>query len=237
MHQTEFIGPVLGVMRAENLEHALRLVNGTEYGLTSGLQSLDEREKKIWMDTIEAGNCYINRGITGAIVRRQPFGGTKGSSFGNGAKAGGPNYLMQFAKPTEVSLPHEMSPVCEEVNKLNHALSKYNLSKEELGIWYASTSSYAFWAKRFEEDHDPSQIIGQDNLLRYRPHKKVRFRIQEGIPLLTFYASLQRQSAAKPISRLAGVIPILPFTFAIICTDFPNSFIWSKKVRNSLLIV
>lgn len=179
MHQTELFGPVLSVMRAKNLEDAIELANDTPYGLTSGLQSLDEREKATWMEKIEAGNCYINRGTTGAVVRRQPFGGTKASSFGNAAKAGGPNYLMQFAKPKEVALPQEKAPVSQEVNNLTQILQKYNLSPEELGVWYASTANYAFWAKRFAEDHDPSKIIGQDNILRYRPHKKVCFRIQD----------------------------------------------------------
>jgi RHH-type proline utilization regulon transcriptional repressor/proline dehydrogenase/delta 1-pyrroline-5-carboxylate dehydrogenase len=179
MHTTELFGPVLSVIRASNFEEAIKIANDTAYGLTSGLQSLDEREKKIWMEKIEAGNCYINRGITGAIVRRQPFGGTKASSFGNGAKAGGPNYLMQFACPREVSLPQEKEAIGDEVNKLASILQKYPLSKEELGIWYASVANYAYWAKRFSEDHDPSKIIGQDNLLRYRPHKRVCFRIQD----------------------------------------------------------
>lgn len=179
MHQTELFGPVLAVIRAKNLEDAIAIANGTKYGLTSGLQSLDEREKEIWMQKIEAGNCYINRGITGAIVRRQPFGGTKESSFGNGAKAGGPNYLMQFAKPHEVSLPQEKDPVCDEVNHLTSIIKKYPLSTEELGIWYASTANYAFFAKRFAEDHDPSRILGQDNILCYRPRKNLCFRIQE----------------------------------------------------------
>lgn len=178
-HKTELFGPVLAVMRAKNLEDALEIANGTPYGLTSGLQSLDEREKQIWMENIEAGNCYINRGTTGAIVRRQPFGGTKASSFGNAAKAGGPNYVMQFARAHEVGLPQEKAPVSEKVNQLTAILQKYDLTKEELGIWYASTANYAFWAKRFAEDHDPSKIIGQDNLLRYRPRKRVCFRIQD----------------------------------------------------------
>ncbi len=179
MHQTELFGPVLGVMRAKNLKHAITLANGTPYGLTSGLQSLDEREIAVWMEHIEAGNCYINRSITGAIVRRQPFGGTKGSSFGHGSKAGGPNYVAQFMVPTQVSLPQDKHPVSEEVNKLTAILQNINLSAEELGLWYASIANYAFWAKRFEQDHDPSKIIGQDNLLRYRPHKKICFRIQD----------------------------------------------------------
>lgn len=179
MHQTELFGPILSVIRAENLEHAIEIANATAYGLTSGLQSLDEREQKMWMEKIEAGNCYINRSTTGAIVRRQPFGGTKGSSFGHGAKAGGPNYVMQFAIAKEVSLPQEKHPLSEEVNNLTTVLQKFNLSAQELGVWYASTANYAFWAKRFAEDHDPSRIIGQDNILRYRPHKKLCFRIQE----------------------------------------------------------
>jgi RHH-type proline utilization regulon transcriptional repressor/proline dehydrogenase/delta 1-pyrroline-5-carboxylate dehydrogenase len=179
MHQTELFGPVLGVMRAKNLKHAIALANGTPYGLTSGLQSLDEREIAIWMDQIEAGNCYINRGITGAIVRRQPFGGTKGSGFGHGAKAGGPNYISQFMIPSQISLPQDKHPVREEVNNLTSILKKIQLTAEELGVWFASIANYAFWAKRFELDHDPSKIIGQDNLLRYRPHKKICFRIQE----------------------------------------------------------
>lgn len=178
MHTTELFGPVLGVMRAKNLQHAIDLANGTPYGLTSGLQSLDEREKKLWMEKIEAGNCYINRGTTGAIVRRQPFGGTKQSSFGNGAKAGGPNYLMQFGHPREVSPPKEKAPLTSEVNNLTSILHHYLNTTEELGIWFASMASYAFWSRHFAEDHDPSKIIGQDNLLRYRPHK-ICLRIQE----------------------------------------------------------
>ena len=72
-HQNELFGPVLGVMRAESLSHAIELANGTKYGLTSGLHSLDEREHTFWIKNIVAGNCYINRGITGAIVQRQPL--------------------------------------------------------------------------------------------------------------------------------------------------------------------
>jgi len=72
------------------------LVNSLDYGLTSGLQSLDEAEQKYWRDHIEAGNLYINRGITGAIVNRQPFGGMKLSAFGGGIKAGGVNYVSCF---------------------------------------------------------------------------------------------------------------------------------------------
>jgi RHH-type proline utilization regulon transcriptional repressor/proline dehydrogenase/delta 1-pyrroline-5-carboxylate dehydrogenase len=74
-HLTELFGPILGVMRAENLEQAVALANQTGYGLTAGLESLDRREQDGWKDRIQAGNLYINRGTTGAVVLRQPFGG------------------------------------------------------------------------------------------------------------------------------------------------------------------
>ena len=93
-HLTEFFGPVLGVMHARNLDEAIRFQNAVDYGLTAGLHSLDPDELALWIDTVEAGNLYVNRGITGAIVQRQPFGGWKRSSVGAGAKAGGPNYLF-----------------------------------------------------------------------------------------------------------------------------------------------
>ncbi len=178
MHQTELFGPVLSIMRAKNLEHAIQIVNGTPYGLTSGLQSLDAREHRVWLDHIEAGNLYINRGITGAIVRRQPFGGCKASSYGKSAKAGGPNYIAQFANPHELELPREKAPVPIQIERLSKIIQKLSLSTEELGIWYASISNYAFWAQKFQHDHDPSRIIGEDNLFQYRPFHGICLRIQ-----------------------------------------------------------
>ena len=94
--RTELFGPLLSVACIENLEEGIKLVNSLDYGLTSGLQSLDEEEQKLWKNSVIAGNLYINRGITGAIVNRQPFGGMKLSAFGGGIKAGGPNYCTCF---------------------------------------------------------------------------------------------------------------------------------------------
>jgi RHH-type proline utilization regulon transcriptional repressor/proline dehydrogenase/delta 1-pyrroline-5-carboxylate dehydrogenase len=95
-HRTEFFGPVLSIMRAESLAEAVDLQNDTNYGLTAGLHSLDTEELRYWLEHVEAGNLYVNRGITGAIVRRQPFGGWKRSAVGPGSKAGGPHYLWGF---------------------------------------------------------------------------------------------------------------------------------------------
>lgn len=95
-HHTECFGPVLGLMRAKDLDEAIAWQNGTPFGLTAGIHALDPAEIVRWRDQVEAGNLYVNRGITGAIVRRQAFGGWKRSSVGPGAKAGGPNYVASL---------------------------------------------------------------------------------------------------------------------------------------------
>ncbi len=95
-HLTECFGPVLGVMRAADLDEAIRWQNQPAYGLTAGLHALDPAEIDRWRDAVHAGNLYVNRGTTGAIVRRQPFGGWKRSVVGPGAKAGGPDYVASL---------------------------------------------------------------------------------------------------------------------------------------------
>ena len=92
-HRNEWFGPVLALMVAPNLKTAVQWQNATDYGLTAGIHSLDPVELEYWMENVEAGNLYINRGITGAIVNRQPFGGWKQSSVGATAKAGGRHYV------------------------------------------------------------------------------------------------------------------------------------------------
>lgn len=175
--QTEFFGPVLGIVRAKDLMHAIEIANSTSYGLTSGLQSLDRREQRIWEKNIVAGNCYINRGTTGAIVQRQPFGGTKRSCFGRGSKAGGPNYLAQFMVSTQLSMPKEKHHVNDWVNNLTKLLEKVDLSTQEQGIWYASISNYSYTWTKFKEPQDLSKIVGQDNYLKYIPHENMYVRI------------------------------------------------------------
>lgn len=191
-HQTELFGPILGVMRAESLKDAIRLANGTPYGLTSGLHSLDVREHRYWKERIVAGNLYINRGITGAIVRRQPFGGCKASSFGSGAKAGGPNYVAQFALPIQIGAPHEKAPLPSSLAPLISSLHTFNLTPEEREIWKKSVESYAYWAPLLQEPTDPSKILGQDNFFYLVPLEKAYARFEaQGIflPLLQVVAA------------------------------------------------
>lgn len=191
MHQTELFGPVLGVMCAKDLDQAVKIANATPYGLTSGLHSLDEREQKYWLENIEAGNCYVNRTITGAIVRRQPFGGCKESSFGRGAKAGGPNYVVQMMHPEQVDIPNEREPIKENTITLNRLFHQTNYSDQDLEVWNASLGSYAFyWNHYFSRQHDPSKVLGQDNILRYAPLKKLVLRVQKGDSQLDVWRAL-----------------------------------------------
>ena len=95
-HRNEWFGPVLGVMRAPDLDTAIAWQNAVDYGLTAGLQALDVDECERWIERIEAGNAYVNRGTTGAVVHRQPFGGWKRSAVGPTSKAGGPHYVTQL---------------------------------------------------------------------------------------------------------------------------------------------
>jgi RHH-type proline utilization regulon transcriptional repressor/proline dehydrogenase/delta 1-pyrroline-5-carboxylate dehydrogenase len=92
-HLNEWFGPVLGVMVARDLDEAIRWQNQTPYALTAGLHSLNATECERWIEYVQSGNLYVNRGTTGAVVRRQPFGGWKRSSVGPTAKAGGAHYV------------------------------------------------------------------------------------------------------------------------------------------------
>jgi len=99
--QEEIFGPVLCVFKARNLDEALAWANGTEYALTGGFFSRSPGNIERVKAELEAGNVYINRGITGAMVARHPFGGFKMS--GGGTKAGGRDYLLHFLLPRVVT--------------------------------------------------------------------------------------------------------------------------------------
>ncbi|NNM31317.1 MAG: aldehyde dehydrogenase family protein, partial [Akkermansiaceae bacterium] len=175
-HRTECFGPVLGLIRVENLEEAIAVQNASDFGLTGGIQSLDPREIDRWIEEVEVGNAYVNRGTTGAIVRRQPFGGWKKSVIGPGAKAGGPNYVRQFARWGETGLPHLGATERDEVREL---LSRLVEIFPESGEWLraAARSDAHWWGCEFSRQHDPSQLFCEKNLFRYRPVQKVICRL------------------------------------------------------------
>jgi RHH-type proline utilization regulon transcriptional repressor/proline dehydrogenase/delta 1-pyrroline-5-carboxylate dehydrogenase len=97
----EIFGPVIAVLRAKNLDEAFALVNGTDYALTGGMFSRSPKALERAQNEMLVGNLYLNRGCTGAIVERHPFGGFKMS--GGGTKAGGKGYLENFMFPRSVA--------------------------------------------------------------------------------------------------------------------------------------
>ncbi len=99
--QEEIFGPVLALLKAQDFKQALEIANGTRYALTGGVYSRSPANLQRATQQFQVGNLYLNRGITGALVGRQPFGGFKMS--GVGSKAGGPDYLLQFMEPRTVT--------------------------------------------------------------------------------------------------------------------------------------
>ena len=97
----EIFGPVLAVEQVANVEEALDVLEQAPFALTAGLFSRSPAVVEQVKQRVPVGNLYINRGITGAKVGRQPFGGNRRS--GIGSKAGGPHYVLQFAEPRVVT--------------------------------------------------------------------------------------------------------------------------------------
>jgi len=107
----EIFGPVLSVLKVRDLDEAIEVANGTDYALTGGFFSRSPANIDRIKAQLEAGNVYINRPCTGAIVGRHPFGGFKMS--GSGTKAGGEDYLLNFLVPrvvTENVTRHGLAP-------------------------------------------------------------------------------------------------------------------------------
>jgi RHH-type proline utilization regulon transcriptional repressor/proline dehydrogenase/delta 1-pyrroline-5-carboxylate dehydrogenase len=154
-HQTEYFGPVLGVMRARDLDEAVELQNAVPFGLTGGIHTLDEHEVARWLDAVEVGNAYVNRRITGAIVQRQPFGGWKRSSVGPGAKAGGTDYLMQLGTWEPSSMP------------------------DSAMLAAAERSDAQWWTHRYGIEIDDAGLTCEANVTRYRPRPDVLVRVRD----------------------------------------------------------
>ncbi|MEC8475293.1 MAG: aldehyde dehydrogenase family protein, partial [Planctomycetota bacterium] len=206
-HLTEFFGPVLGVMSFRSLSEAIQIVNETGYGLTSGLESLDDREQSQWLAGIRAGNLYLNRSTTGAIVLRQPFGGMGRSAFGPGIKAGGPNYvaqLMKFEACDAPALPDAANPFAADsirsadsqiqaantdrqrqlselaADLLDETAAGAKMNKDEAKRLCQAIASYQKAANdEFLQTHDHFRLVGQDNLRRYVPMPVLVIRVSE----------------------------------------------------------
>ncbi len=101
LFREEIFGPVLALVKAKDFDNALALANQSEFALTGGCYSRSPVNIERVKAELVCGNLYINRGITGAIVERQPFGGFGMS--GGGTKAGGREYLQNFLVPRVIT--------------------------------------------------------------------------------------------------------------------------------------
>ncbi len=182
-HQNEFFTPILSVMCARDLEHAIHIANATGYGLTSGFESLDEREWDYYLKHIEAGNLYINKSTTGAIVLRQAFGGIKKSAVGFGRKAGSYNYITQFLHiDTSSQEASQFEQGNTFIDRLQYVINTMqdNEMKQELQAFLQTAASYAhFHENEFLQKRDFVHIRGEDNLFYYVPVQSVVYRARQ----------------------------------------------------------
>lgn len=173
-HTHECFGPVAGIMHADSLEEAIEWQNSTGFGLTGGIHTIDRDETALWRERVEVGNAYVERGITGAIVQRQSFGGWKNSAIGNGAKAGGPNYVAQQGRWTEgdltqllsATLPTHITQLLREMQGLGSpALSK----ADHTWLRQAAASDAYAMQTEFGVEHDKTALVLESNVFRYKP--------------------------------------------------------------------
>ncbi|MFP4476057.1 MAG: bifunctional proline dehydrogenase/L-glutamate gamma-semialdehyde dehydrogenase [Desulfatibacillaceae bacterium] len=238
-HMTEFFGPVLAVMKADDLEHAIELVNMTGFGLTSGLESLDRREQQTWREGIRAGNLYINKGTTGAVVLRQPFGGMGKSALGAGIKAGSPNYVYQFMDFVENGYPTH--PDLSGESRILRLAQEWEVRcrwnqfpsviREDVYKTVRAIYSYIYhYENEFSREHDWFHLRGQDNLFRYLPRGRVAVRVH---PDDSLFEVLARIAAA----RIARCIPIVsvPEGLGNEVTRFLEGKEGKKLVKDSLV--
>jgi RHH-type proline utilization regulon transcriptional repressor/proline dehydrogenase/delta 1-pyrroline-5-carboxylate dehydrogenase len=202
--QTECFGPVLGLMSAPDIDAALAAQNAVQFGLTGGIWSLDPKDCHYWMDRVEVGNAYINRHTTGAIVGRQPFGGFKRSVVGPGAKAGGPNYVLQLTSVIDdrsrlPGLGTEPGPtVASVLDLLAGEVEPSVLARLEA----AARSDAYWWSKKFSLDLDEASLFCESNVLRYRPLPDLVIRAAAG-------ASLSEVARALLAATAVGAATVL----------------------------
>ena len=203
-HLTEYFGPILSIMIAPNLEAAIALQNSVDYGLTTGIHSLDAVEIEKWLAKIQAGNLYVNRGITGAIVQRQPFGGWKRSSVGPSTKAGGPNYILSLTnwKSSRSTASAEIRN--KSVNELLAIAQLTDFSDTEMeSLVRAAKSDQAALTETFSNATDPSNLDSERNVLRYR-RSDCMLRIQDT-------AGSQETMRALSVALILGSLDISAF--------------------------
>jgi RHH-type transcriptional regulator, proline utilization regulon repressor / proline dehydrogenase / delta 1-pyrroline-5-carboxylate dehydrogenase len=210
-HLTEYFGPVLGIMTAESLDEAIDLQNASDYGLTAGIHSLDVDEVSRWAARVEAGNLYINRGITGAIVERQPFGGWKRSTVGTSAKAGGPNYLLTLGSWKAVESAPRSTVVLDGVGRTVAAVVAAAQPALDFAdfdrIRVAAQSDERAWVAEYGISRDVAGLGVERNVFRYRP-VPVDVRLAEGSPVSSLVRVIAAAARAGAPISVSSALPL-----------------------------
>ncbi len=207
--QTECFGPVLGVIRVTNLDEAIAIQNETKFGLTAGIHSLDPHEVDRWAQRVQAGNLYINRTITGAIVRRQPFGGWKQSSVGPTAKAGGPNYVLTLGSWRQVTEPQETEELPLKILAVLESW-RTDLDEPTIAATTAAARSFArWWRNEFSIDHDPSGLRSETNTFRYRQFDgEIVLRVTDEITTLDIAVAVMASVTVGASLSISTPVPL-----------------------------
>ena len=204
-HRNEWFGPVLGVMVAPTFEAAIAWQNAVDFGLTAGVHSLDEKECEQWIAQVEAGNLYVNRGTTGAVVNRQPFGGWKRSSVGPTSKAGGANYVNNLRE-------------WEQLHSINEGIQ----------------SSANWWVRIGNEAIDPADLNVERNYQRYLPSRRgivVRIDGSEDPILINYITWVAEETKSKIEFSASESIPNCPSAIIETEAQLVNRIAVRDKVR------
>jgi RHH-type transcriptional regulator, proline utilization regulon repressor / proline dehydrogenase / delta 1-pyrroline-5-carboxylate dehydrogenase len=233
--RTECFGPVLGLLAARDLDEAVSIQNALPFGLTGGIWSLDPADCTRWADRVEVGNAYVNRHITGAIVGRQPFGGWKRSVVGPGAKAGGPNYVLQLCRFEGTDDPRIGAEPSRQVRALLDALcTALPLSGAECaGLEAAARSDAHWWSTEFAVDHDPAGLFCESNVFRYRPLPGLTVRVGPDASARHLARVLLATAAVGAVPRVS-LHPQTPLDPHLACDLVPDGTVVTELTADLL---
>ncbi|QCR20584.1 1-pyrroline-5-carboxylate dehydrogenase [Agrococcus sp. SGAir0287] len=212
-HRTELFGPHLSLIGVRTLDEAIEVQNGTDFGLTAGIHSLDVDEVDEWLRRVQAGNLYVNRGITGAIVRRQPFGGWRLSQVGPGAKAGGPSYLSTLVDWEPVFQPPranvKLAGLHPRVSNLIESATPQLDFLEFDRIRAGANSDQRAWEAELGLSLDVSSLGVERNVLRHRPTQTL-VRLADDGTMGQLVRVLAAAARARATVRISSSQPLPP---------------------------
>jgi RHH-type proline utilization regulon transcriptional repressor/proline dehydrogenase/delta 1-pyrroline-5-carboxylate dehydrogenase len=229
--------PVLGIMHAETLDEAIEWQNDSDFGLAAGIHSLDPAEVATWIDAVQAGNLFVNRATTGALVQRQPVGGWKASQAGPAMKSGGPNHLLTlgdwepiFADPmASVKITGVGENVLAVVEAAQPNLEYLEFDRVRAG----AVSDQRAWDAIYSQSTDPANLGFERNVLRYLP-VPVTVRLAEGEPLAQLIRVVAAATRADAPVAVSSAVPLPAGLIALFGREFSPATVRSVVVESDV---